>query len=224
MDSKMKNLIFKIGLPLLILLIVVGIAVAKNAPTVTVSPTAEAMLLPTEDLLVASPMATSDEILSAENTPTPKPATLKPGENPQKTMLTSTAAPQKVPNIPLIGTDSLDVAKLKSYGLPIILDFGAEWCPPCKEFKPIFTALYNELKGRAILVLIDVDNSPEITGKYPVRVIPTQVLIDAGGNAFSPSANLSFDVQKYPDRGVTVHEGGLTRAQMLELLKEMGMK
>ncbi|MEI6580493.1 MAG: thioredoxin domain-containing protein, partial [Eubacteriales bacterium] len=56
-------------------------------------------------------------------------------------------------------TDELDMDKLKSYKLPIIIEFGAEWCAPCKQMAPIITALNKELRGKAIVRFVNTDEN-----------------------------------------------------------------
>ena len=57
---------------------------------------------------------------------------------------------------PLHVTDAIDLEELKSYGLPIIIDFGADSCVPCKEMAPVLEKLNEELKGKAIVLFVDV--------------------------------------------------------------------
>lgn len=70
---------------------------------------------------------------------------------------------------------------LISDNLPIIVDFNATWCPPCKKFAPIFDAVAERYAGRALFVSIDVDQYPEIAKAYGVSSIPTVAFIMTGG-------------------------------------------
>lgn len=66
--------------------------------------------------------------------------------------------------------------------LPKLYDFWAEWCPPCREQKPIVEELKQEYAGQVDIVMVNVDEEAELAQQYEVRVIPTLVFIDAGGN------------------------------------------
>lgn len=126
-------------------------------------------------------------------------------------------------------TDKIDMEKLKSYGVPIIIDFGADSCIPCKEMAPVLKELNEELQGKAVIKFVDVWKYQALAQGYPIRVIPTQVFIDSNGKPFIPSESLLKQIQLYPvnDSGkhvFTIHEGGMTKDQLLSALKEMGMK
>ena len=83
-------------------------------------------------------------------------------------------------------TDRLDLKKLKSYGLPIIIDFGADSCIPCREMAPVLKQLNEELRGKAIIVFVDVWKYKSLANGYPISVIPTQVFYDKVGNPYIP--------------------------------------
>lgn len=65
--------------------------------------------------------------------------------------------------------------------LPVVVDFYATWCPPCRALAPILQRLAVEFDGRVRFVKVDSDEEPELAGKYGVTALPTLVFI-RGGN------------------------------------------
>jgi thioredoxin 1 len=63
---------------------------------------------------------------------------------------------------------------------PGVVDFGAEWCGPCKALGPIIEEMAAEYEGRAVIGKVDVDNAPGIASKYGVRNIPTVIFVKNG--------------------------------------------
>lgn len=57
----------------------------------------------------------------------------------------------------------------------VILDFGATWCPPCRQMKPVIERLATEYGGRFLLGEIDVDQSRDLSSRYNIRYLPTLV-------------------------------------------------
>ena len=66
-------------------------------------------------------------------------------------------------------------------GKPMIVDFSATWCPPCRQLKPIFEKLAEDFRGRITFVTIDVDQHPELAQAYGVQSIPMMVFLNKDG-------------------------------------------
>jgi thioredoxin 2 len=64
--------------------------------------------------------------------------------------------------------------------LPVLVDFWAPWCGPCRQMAPQFDAAARQLKGRALLVKVNSDDSPETSAKFGIRSIPTLVRLQGG--------------------------------------------
>ena len=63
---------------------------------------------------------------------------------------------------------------------PVIVDFWAEWCGPCRMVSPLIAELAQEYDGKAVIGKLNVDQNPEISMKYGIRSIPTILYIKGG--------------------------------------------
>ena len=74
---------------------------------------------------------------------------------------------------------SFEADVLKAEG-PVLVDFWAEWCGPCKAIAPSLEELAGELGGRVTVVKLNVDDNPSTPSRYGVRGIPTLMLFKGG--------------------------------------------
>ncbi len=63
---------------------------------------------------------------------------------------------------------------------PVLVDFWAEWCGPCRMIGPIMEEIAEQYSGKALIVKCDVDSSPNVAAKYGIRNIPTVLFFKAG--------------------------------------------
>jgi thioredoxin 1 len=64
--------------------------------------------------------------------------------------------------------------------LPVLVDFWAEWCQPCKAMVPVLEAIAAKYQGRVRVVKVDIDANPDLGMQYGVRGLPTLMLFEHG--------------------------------------------
>jgi len=81
-----------------------------------------------------------------------------------------------------ISDDSFQSDVLGASG-PVLVDFWAEWCGPCKQIGPALEEISDELAGKLTIVKLNIDDNPDAAAKYGVRSIPTMILFKDGAPA-----------------------------------------
>ena len=82
--------------------------------------------------------------------------------------------------VKVFNDDNFDAEVVKS-DVPVLVDFAAEWCGPCKALAPIVAQIAAELEGKVKVGTVDVEESPITAGKYGVASLPT-ILVFKGGS------------------------------------------
>lgn len=105
--------------------------------------------------------------------------------------------------------------------LPVLLEFSAEWCGPCKQMAPDLLALARELEGKAKVVTLDIDKSPNIPRQMGVQSVPTFVVFHGGrpvGGKVGAmrKAELRGLLEPYLPRA----EGAIRPEELVQLLKD----
>ncbi|WP_407565497.1 thioredoxin family protein [Streptomyces sp. 184] len=90
--------------------------------------------------------------------------------------MTTTQAAQGVPYV----TDETFTEEVLSAGVPVLVQFTAQWCPSCKQLTPVLAALAAELGDRVKAVRLDVDHNPRTTVDHGVLAIPTLLVFQDG--------------------------------------------
>lgn len=81
--------------------------------------------------------------------------------------------------VTVVNDDNFDQEVLKS-GLPVLVDFWAAWCGPCRMVAPIIEELSNDYSGRIKFAKLDVDANPQKASQFNIRSIPNMILFKDG--------------------------------------------
>ncbi|HZR25029.1 MAG TPA: thioredoxin [Vicinamibacterales bacterium] len=105
-------------------------------------------------------------------------------------------------NVQTFTDGNFDDTVLKS-GAPVLVDFWAEWCGPCKRIAPTIDALATEYAGKVKIGKMDIDSNPKVPERYQVRSIPT-LLVFKGGQVVESVIGLTQkdDLKKIIDKHV----------------------
>ena len=80
----------------------------------------------------------------------------------------------------ITGTESNFKTEVLDSDKPVLVDFWAEWCGPCKMVGPAIEELASEFEGKASVVKVNVDEEPGLAGEYGVRSIPSLLFFQGG--------------------------------------------
>jgi thioredoxin 1 len=103
-----------------------------------------------------------------------------------------------------ITDESFDKDVLQS-GVPVLVDFWAEWCGPCKQIAPALEQISDELGGQVVVAKLNIEESPTTPSRYGVRGIPTMMLFKGGQMA-------------------SMKVGAMPKQKILEWLSEAGVQ
>ena len=217
--NKRRNLALKIIIPILVVVVIVGIwffktyekpqEIADSSSSVTTTDQSE------ETINSNSSVATTNESQETANSSSSETA--------------ANETEEKVNNDFVLAASEINLDKLKLYKLPIIIDFGADSCIPCKEMAPVLKKLNEEWQGKVIVKFVDVWKYPDASADFPVQVIPTQFFFDSNGNPYVPSdpegmQMIMYSLKDTQEHVYTAHQGGLTEEQIRAVFEEMGIK
>jgi len=91
---------------------------------------------------------------------------------------------------------------------PVLVDFYADWCAPCKMMPPILKEVKRTVGDRAVIIKLDVDRNPEVANRYQVRSIPTLMIFKNGKPLFRQAGvmqarDLVNELMKHVDADVS---------------------
>jgi thioredoxin len=98
-------------------------------------------------------------------------------------------------------TDASFRAEVENAQLPVLVDFWATWCGPCRMYGPVVDKVAEDYKGRLKVVRVDVDHNPNLSSYFKINAIPRSVLLNKGAEVKSwigyiPEAKLRSGLDK----------------------------
>jgi thioredoxin len=88
-------------------------------------------------------------------------------------------------------------ARVEQATIPVLVDFWATWCPPCRMMEPILEETAMELQGAMVVAKVDVDELPDLARRFNIRAMPTMILFHEG-------------------KGIAMTEGAMRKPQLTE--------
>jgi thioredoxin 1 len=77
-------------------------------------------------------------------------------------------------------TDATFASEVLGSDIPVLVDFTADWCPPCRMIAPVLSSVAGEQQGKLKVVSLDVDSNPETQAAYGVLSMPTLIVFQGG--------------------------------------------
>jgi len=81
-----------------------------------------------------------------------------------------------LPDAPVVATDANFTREVERYPLPVLVDFWAPWCGPCRMVAPVLDELAKSMRGKVKIVKVNVDENPRLSAEHGIRSIPTMML------------------------------------------------
>lgn len=85
---------------------------------------------------------------------------------------------------------------IQTHDKPLLVDFWADWCMPCKMLAPVLEKLAKEWKGKVTVIKIDTEEKPELASQYGIRGIPTLILFKNGREVKRTSGVMPLEALK----------------------------
>jgi thioredoxin 1 len=128
-------------------------------------------------------------------------------------------APSNMASLPVVTERTFEQEVLMSE-LPVLLEFSAEWCGPCKQMAPDLMSLARELEGKAKVVTLDIDKSPNIPKQMGVQSVPTFVVFQGGRPVGGKvGAMRKAELRAMLDPFLPRAEGAIRPDELVQLLK-----
>lgn len=104
-------------------------------------------------------------------------------------------------HVPMITNAAFD-AEVLGAAQPVLVKFGASWCPPCRRIAPEVEAVAAEMEGRALVREVDVDAEPDLSARFGVQSIPDTLIFKNGQvvdqiRGFAPRAAITELLEKH---------------------------